>query len=695
MRWLLKWYLTRDREIEIVRESGLVDAGWYWSQYPNALDTDPAVHYVLHGASEGRSPHPLFDPTFYNRQRRFLGSLTPLAHFLLRGARSRLLPNPLFDIDYYIESNPEVARLRENPLIHYLRIGAVEGRDPHPLFASTWYLEKYEEVVPRAANPLVHYVTEGWKKGCRPHPLFDVSYLTTNCGAFPATISELEYFCTNPQFCDASPTPLFDSNLYRYQIEVERRRKLGEAPILHYLRHGYRDKDLLPNALFDPRYYIEKNNLKLRDPELLHYVLHGDSAGLSTHPHFDGGLYNEQRTDEKSTQTALEHFMTSSPGARHLSHKHMERPISDKVLAVIDAIVGDDASQSRIDVRLNVKGAADSSHSSAKSVSRHIKNIRRLMRKQKIRVRDIPIGFYDDEYVMINPDLRNLSSNYLELLLHCMQHARRENRVIAKWQLYIDLERYKAPTIECPPVLSTSPDRKGVCLLVHVYYPEIVPELFSYANNLDVHLQDVFINVVDEIWTPELHQRLRQLCPSAFILISRNRGRDIGGFLRLLENVDTSRYELFAIMHTKMSPHVIRDRADYWRRMLLNAFAGSKEIAAASVEMFKSDNTVGLLASKHWRGTDISQNTRKFEEMLDRFEIQSQYRDVEYVSGTMFMIRPDIVARIFDVLRDIELEEGDSSSLGFNVDGQLAHAIERVVGNVTKQMGYRFEWVES
>jgi hypothetical protein len=696
MRWFRKLLLSTDREIELIRASGLIDANWYRNQCVDVSNDDLAAHYVLHGASEGRSPHPLFDPAFYDLRRRFFRGLTPLAHFLLFGAARRLRPTPLFDTAYYLESNPQVARSKENPLLHYLRIGAAEGRNPHPLFASTWYREQYASLMAPSANPLVHYVTEGWKTRCSPHPLFDLAYLTRNGQeALPDSMSALEYFCTRQQFRNQSPTPLFDSNLYRFQVEVERRKKITEAPILHYLRRGYKDRQLRPNILFDPAFYADHNGLTPSGPELLHYVTEGDSLGFATHPHFDAGIYNANRTDERSQQTALEHFFQSPLEARHVSHMHMNRPISDKVLAVIDAIVSPDVAQISLHQRLNVDRPAGKDNESALRLARNVAGIRRVMRKQKIPVRDIPLGFYDDEYVMINPDLRNLSAQYLDLFLHCVQHARRENRVIAKWQLFIDLERYKAPTIECPPVLPTSPERKGICLLVHVYYPELVPEIFSYANNLRDHLQDVFINIVDEVWTPELHERVRTLCPSAFILISNNRGRDIGGFLRLLENIDTERYELFAFMHTKMSPHVIRDRADYWRRMLLNAFAGSKEIASESVEAFRTDKTIGLLGSKHWRGTDISQNAKNFEDLLDRFHIQGQNRQVEYVSGTMFLIRPQIVGRIFEVLRGTELEVGDSASLGFNVDGQLAHAIERVIGNVTRQMGYVIKWVES
>jgi hypothetical protein len=54
----------RLRDADRIARSGLFDADHYQRRYPDvtASGTDPLVHYVLWGAHEGRSPHPLFDP---------------------------------------------------------------------------------------------------------------------------------------------------------------------------------------------------------------------------------------------------------------------------------------------------------------------------------------------------------------------------------------------------------------------------------------------------------------------------------------------------------------------------------------------------------------------------------------------------------------------------------------------------------
>ena len=65
-------------------------------------------------------------------------------------------------------------------------------------------------------------------------------------------------------------------------------------------------------------------------------------------------------------------------------------------------------------------------------------------------------------------------------------------------------------------------------------------------------------------------------------MLSNDNGRDIGGFTRLLSQIDIARYDLFAFMHSKKSPHIDAESGVYWRRALLSAIAGSPETAAAN-----------------------------------------------------------------------------------------------------------------
>ena len=63
-RWPLRGWLLRRRASRL-RQSGLVNPGWYLARNPDvaAAGMDPVLHYLLHGAAEGRAPNPaLEDP---------------------------------------------------------------------------------------------------------------------------------------------------------------------------------------------------------------------------------------------------------------------------------------------------------------------------------------------------------------------------------------------------------------------------------------------------------------------------------------------------------------------------------------------------------------------------------------------------------------------------------------------------------
>jgi hypothetical protein len=84
----------KDPLVALIEESGLFDAGWYLRTYSDVADAGecPAIHYLYHGAAEGRAASPRFDTAFY------------LARY------------------------PEVRESGVNPLVHYLQSGRSEGR---------------------------------------------------------------------------------------------------------------------------------------------------------------------------------------------------------------------------------------------------------------------------------------------------------------------------------------------------------------------------------------------------------------------------------------------------------------------------------------------------------------------------------------------------------------------------------------
>ena len=92
-----KWALMK-QNAGLLYTSELFDSDWYLTTYPDIKESgsDPAEHYLMHGASEGR------------------------------------LPSASFDGDWYLKRYPDVAETGMNPLIHFIKYGIEEGRSSSP-----------------------------------------------------------------------------------------------------------------------------------------------------------------------------------------------------------------------------------------------------------------------------------------------------------------------------------------------------------------------------------------------------------------------------------------------------------------------------------------------------------------------------------------------------------------------------------
>ena len=87
------------QDMSLLYTSDLFDADWYLETYSDVQkdSIDPAEHYLLYGANEGRKP------------------------------------SPYFDGKWYLQANPDVASENANPLIHYIKFGREEKRPMSPV----------------------------------------------------------------------------------------------------------------------------------------------------------------------------------------------------------------------------------------------------------------------------------------------------------------------------------------------------------------------------------------------------------------------------------------------------------------------------------------------------------------------------------------------------------------------------------
>jgi len=291
-----------DASYRRILQSGLFDPVFYAEQRgdQDAIGGYPLLHYVRHGASEGRMPHPLLDPAFYAERNPDVATLkiNPLVHYITRGAEEKKDPHPLFDT---------------------ATRGGLEGRDPHPLFDAAYYRKQIRDPMGIDENPLIHFLKVGWKKGLRPHRLFDPEYyIRENADVAAAGTNPLVHYVTRGGIEKRNPHPLFHALFYLEQIRQDP--EALHNTLVHYIEIR-KKASICPHPLFDTAFYLSRNPDVARtgaDP-LEHFIRYGLKEGRCTHKYFDGAYYLKHYPDVmESKENPLVHYLET--GVREGRH---------------------------------------------------------------------------------------------------------------------------------------------------------------------------------------------------------------------------------------------------------------------------------------------------------------------------------------------------------------------------------------
>jgi hypothetical protein len=232
--------------------------------------------------------------------------------------------------------------------------------------------------------------------------------------------------------------------------------------------------------------------------------------------------------------------------------------------------------------------------------------------------------------------------------------------------------------------------REAVAVIIHAYYVELAPLFVEKASNIP-GLVDLYLSTD----TPEKRRILESVCRKwrkgrVEIRIVPNRGRDIAakflGFRDVYE-----KYDLFLHLHTKRSPHGGLALAR-WRDYLLDSLLGSREIAQSILTLF-DDRRLGVVFPQHLfdiRGVlNWGRNYDHARGLMNRMGVEIDKNvPLEFPSGSMFWGR----SAAFRPFLDLDLDFDDFPQEIGQIDGTLAHAVERCVLMVAEKAG--FEWLK-
>lgn len=226
-------------------------------------------------------------------------------------------------------------------------------------------------------------------------------------------------------------------------------------------------------------------------------------------------------------------------------------------------------------------------------------------------------------------------------------------------------------------------------VILHAYYEDLACELVEKYIAQHQDKLDLIITMRSDVKLSTL-EKIKSSFSNVFFVMVDNRGRDIRPFIKALKVADGFGYKFICKVHTKKSPH--RVDGQQWRESLFDDLLISREHVSAIINHFEHHDDTGIIAPKN-SITDLSipeinlGNRYWLEKLFARMgtpELSKTFK-TSFPAGSMFWFRKDALDALGSNLLDEEEFELEAGQL----DGTLAHSVERVTGAVANAQGYK------
>lgn len=238
-----------------------------------------------------------------------------------------------------------------------------------------------------------------------------------------------------------------------------------------------------------------------------------------------------------------------------------------------------------------------------------------------------------------------------------------------------DSEHYLFNANECSSLPSV-----GVC--IHVFYPHLLPQVFSYIANIPNVRSIVVTCSIDA--KKSIEQALSRN-PLVEVIALKNKGRDILPWLTIADE-KLSDYDLVLKLHTKKTPH--QPELAGWRNQLYWQLM-DKDFCKQTLQAFADNKNLGLVIPNYHptiiRDVTWGQNFEITKTIAPALNIQLPEVNNTFPAGSMFWYRPSALSSLTESSwRHFEFPEEAGQT-----DGTIIHAIERVIRLVAEHSGYR------
>ena len=232
-----------------------------------------------------------------------------------------------------------------------------------------------------------------------------------------------------------------------------------------------------------------------------------------------------------------------------------------------------------------------------------------------------------------------------------------------------------------------------IAVQAHVFYDDLFEELLKQLM-LIPYSYDLYISTD----TVEKKMKLIRILDKFsfhdyYVDVYPNKGRDIYPMLlQMKDHID--QYEYFLHIHTKKT--ITQDYGDDWREYLWHNLLGSTANIKNIFKEFVTDYQIGIIYPiiynkvfdqlvNPW-GAIGKNNQKNLELLCEKLHISKEKLkpDITFPVSSMFWARTDAIRDLFAIceMLDFDLECGQ-------VDGTMAHAVERVFDLLALKYGYQ------
>ena len=234
----------------------------------------------------------------------------------------------------------------------------------------------------------------------------------------------------------------------------------------------------------------------------------------------------------------------------------------------------------------------------------------------------------------------------------------------------------------------TQQNGKEIAVHLHLYYEDLLAEFCGYLNHITEPF-DLYVSCKQDANIKAIRKKIKMNVDYVRTVVVRktpNRGRDIAPFYVLFRE-ELLQHDYLLHIHTKKSLYNGADNVT-WRQWSLKGVLKNAPCVYETLRLMDEENA-GLVYGEKTDDLDVFvyhwlRNIPKSAEILGRMGMSFDSEMLQYPVGSFFWAKTEALKPLFDLnltYEDFDEEHGQ-------IDGTLAHALERVISRMMICQGY-------